>query len=78
MRSASLTEARQNLSAILREVRKGREVILTDRGRPVARIAPVIREASRPFSSHRWIREKVHLKGKPLSETLAEEREDRF
>jgi len=35
MRSAGIREARQNLSALLEEVRKGREVVITDRGRPL-------------------------------------------
>jgi prevent-host-death family protein len=78
MRSAGIREARQNLTAILDEVRKGREVIITDRGRPVARIVPPLEQSTRPFSSHRWIRAKVRLKGRPLSEDLAEEREDRI
>ena len=77
MRSAGLTKARQNFSAILKQVRKGREVIITDRGRPVARIVPIVRQSARPFSSHRWVREKVRVKGRPLSEDLAVEREDR-
>ena len=40
-------EARQNLSELLEEVKKGREIVITDRGRPVARLAPV--ERRRPF-----------------------------
>ena len=78
MRSAGIREARQNLSAILDEVRKGREVLLTDRGRPVARIVPPLRESARPFSSHRRFRQGIRLKGKLLSDTLADERADRL
>ena len=37
MRTAGIREVRQNLSALLREVRKGREIVITDRGEPVAR-----------------------------------------
>jgi prevent-host-death family protein len=76
MRSAGIREARQNLSVILEQVRKGREVVITDRGRPVARIVPARQESARPFSSHRRFRAGIRLKGKPLSETVAEERED--
>src|SRR5438132_1206354 len=36
MRSAGIREARQNLSALLEEVRKGREVVITEHGRPRA------------------------------------------
>src|SRR5436309_2376495 len=40
MRTAGVREARQNLSALLDEVRKGREVVSTERGRPVAQLVP--------------------------------------
>lgn len=77
MKSAGIREARQHLSAILDEVRKGREVVLTDRGRPVARIVPPQRESERPLSSHRRFRAGIRLKGRPLSETVARDRDDR-
>jgi prevent-host-death family protein len=76
MRSAGIREARQNLSVILEQVRKGREVVITDRGRPVARIVTARQKSARPFSSHRRFRAGIRLKGKPLSERVAEERED--
>ncbi len=37
----SIYEAKAKLSAILRVVRKGRRVTITDRGREVARIVPI-------------------------------------
>lgn len=40
MRTAGIREARQNLSALLDEVKKGREVVITERGRPVAKLVP--------------------------------------
>jgi len=78
MRSAGIREARQNLSALLEEVRKGREVVITDRGRPVARLVPPLRQSALPFKDPRRLRARIHLKGKPLSETIAEDREDRL
>ena len=77
MKTAGIREARQHLSAILDEVRKGREVVLTDRGRPVARIVPPLRDSARALSSHRRFRASIRLKGRPLSETVVHEREDR-
>jgi len=77
MKTAGIREARQQLSAILDEVRKGREVVLTDRGRPVARIVPPLCGSARPVSSHRRFRASVRLKGKPISATVVNEREDR-
>jgi prevent-host-death family protein len=47
MRTAGVREARQNLTDLLDDVKKGREIVITDRGRPVARLAPV--ERRRPF-----------------------------
>ena len=38
MRTAGVREARQNLSALLDEVKKGREIVITEHGRPVAKI----------------------------------------
>lgn len=41
MKRASISELKARLSAYLDVVRRGGEVLITDRGRPVARIAPV-------------------------------------
>jgi prevent-host-death family protein len=38
MRSVSVSEARNNLSALLREIRGGATIFITDRGVPVARL----------------------------------------
>ena len=70
MKTAGIRQARQQLSAILDEVRKGREVVLTDRGRPVACIVPPLRDSARPLSSHRRFRAGIRLKGQPLSVTV--------
>jgi prevent-host-death family protein len=78
MKSSGIREARQNLSALLAEVAKGREVVITDRGRPVARLVPPRRESERPFKAHGRIRAAVKLRGRALSESVAAEREDRF
>jgi prevent-host-death family protein len=40
MKTASITEAKNRLSALLDEVRAGETVIITDRGKPVARLEP--------------------------------------
>lgn len=41
MRRVSISELKAKLSEYLKAVRAGEEVIVTDRGRPVARIEPV-------------------------------------
>ena len=41
MQTTSITELKNSLSAYLRNVKAGEEVLITDRGRPIARIVPV-------------------------------------
>ena len=41
MKSATITEAKNGLSALLAQVRAGETIEITDRGIPVARIEPV-------------------------------------
>lgn len=41
MKVAAVTEVKARLSAYLARVRGGEEVLITDRGRPVARMVPV-------------------------------------
>jgi prevent-host-death family protein len=85
----------QHFSKAIRAVRGGKEVILTERGRPVAIITPVREERSeeaalkamadeglitlpsrqRPTPAPRW--RPVSIKGKPLSQTIIEDRDDR-
>jgi prevent-host-death family protein len=41
MRTATVTDAKNRLSALLDRVRAGESVVITDRGVPVARLEPV-------------------------------------
>ena len=41
MKTTSISDLKSHLSAYLDAVRAGEEVLITDRGRPIARIAPV-------------------------------------
>jgi len=43
--SVGMREAKENLSRLVNEVKKGTEIILTERGKPVARLAPVDNES---------------------------------
>lgn len=77
MRTAGIREARQNLSALLDEVRKGREVLITERGRPVAKLVP----ADRPRAgvpNLAAFRRRMPVFDPPISTTIAEGREDRL
>ena len=46
MKIASITETKNNLSALLDKVRSGETVLIVDRGRPVARLESVVPEAA--------------------------------
>jgi prevent-host-death family protein len=90
-----LREANQQFSKAIKAVRAGKEVVLTERGRPIAVIKPikdadaaeaalqamaddgVIRPAARkgPMPAPRW--RPARIKGKPLSQTIIDDREDR-
>jgi prevent-host-death family protein len=41
VKKASITEAKNNLSALIDRVKAGASVLIVDRGRPVARLEPV-------------------------------------
>src|SRR5688500_6315160 len=48
MKKASLTDTKNNLSALIDEVREGETVLILDRGRPVARLEPVVGDSPDP------------------------------
>lgn len=88
-----LREANQHFSKAVKAVRAGREVVLTERGRPIAVIKPIAQAAepeailkrmaaeglvTLPTCKGRLPRFKpVPLGGKPLSQTIIDDREDR-
>lgn len=77
MRTAGVREARQNLSALLDEVKKGREVLITEHGRPVARLVPPHRPRGKGVPNLAAFRRKMPRLDPPLSTLIEEEREDR-
>jgi prevent-host-death family protein len=42
MKTASITETKNQLSALLERVRNGESILILDRGRPVARLEPAL------------------------------------
>ena len=46
MRMATITEAKNRLSALIDRVRHGETIVITDRGRPVARLVSAVTEAA--------------------------------
>jgi prevent-host-death family protein len=75
MRMAGIREARQNLTDLLDDVKKGREVVITDRGRPVARLVPVARKS---FPDLARVRSSFRGVDAALSRAILDEREDRL
>jgi prevent-host-death family protein len=78
MRTAGVREARQNLSALLDEVKKGREVVITERGRPVAKLVPPDRGRGKGVPNLAAFRRTMPVLHPPLSKTVEDEREDRL
>lgn len=78
MRTAGVREARQNLSALLDEVKKGRQVVITERGRPVAKLVPPDRPHGKGVPNLAAFRRTMPVLHPPLSTTVDEDREDRL
>jgi prevent-host-death family protein len=90
-----LREANQQFSKAIKAVRAGKEVVLTERGHPIAVIKPIKEVDSLKASIQSMVDEgllkppmkkgrtpaprwrPVKVKGKPLSQTIIDDREDR-
>jgi prevent-host-death family protein len=90
-----LREANQSFSKAMKAVKQGKEVVLTERGKPIAVIKPLeqkqdqsaiirrleaeglLRPALRrgPMPKPTW--KAIRVKGKPASQTISEERDER-
>jgi prevent-host-death family protein len=46
MKKATITEAKNQLSALIDQVRHGETIVITDRGRPVARLVSALMDAA--------------------------------
>jgi prevent-host-death family protein len=56
MKTANVVQVKARLSEYLRQVKEGSEVVITERGIPVARIAPLAPEEKRSTREERLIR----------------------
>ena len=90
-----LREANQSFSKAMKAVKQGKDVVLTERGKPIAVIKALVpkedqeaiirrlesegllRPASKrgPMPKPAW--KAVHVKGKPMSQRISEERDER-
>jgi prevent-host-death family protein len=78
MQKAGIREARQNISELIDRVRKGGEILITDRGKPVARLVPATRLAARAYPGREAFRRSMPSLSPSLSQAIIEDREDRF
>jgi prevent-host-death family protein len=87
-----LREANQSFSKAMKAVKQGKEVVLTERGKPIAVIKPlegeekaetvirrleaegILRPALKRGPMPDW--KPIRIKGKPMSETIREERDE--
>jgi prevent-host-death family protein len=90
-----LREANQQFSRAIRAVRAGKEVVLTERGRPIAVIKPLERDEGEDVPLRTMAEDGLiipakrkgpmpaaggrpaRVKGKPISDTVIDDREDR-
>ena len=77
MKEAGIREARQNLTALIEEVRKGHEVTITDRGKPVARLVSPRPERAEPFAGRADFRLRMPVLPVSLAESIIDERVER-
>ena len=77
MKEAGIREARQNLTALIEDVRKGHEVTITDRGRPVARLVAPRPEQAKPFEGRAAFRRTMPVLATSLTAAVIDERAER-
>ena len=71
----SAKEARVRLSDLLKRAEKGEEVLLSRRGKKVARIVPV-KKVQKTLPSLKEFRASIRIKGQPLSVAVLKNREE--
>ena len=76
MKTASVGEIQKNFARVLSGINDGQEILITKRGKPVARIVSLAPQ--REIEWPDFYNEAIDLKGKSISEIVIEDREDRF
>ncbi len=77
MLEINVKEVRGNLSSILDKVEQGEEIVITRRGKRVARITG-LDESPTPLKSLKKFRENINIQGNSLSQTVISQREERY
>ena len=76
MRHATVGEIQKNFARVLRGIRAGEEILVTKRGKPIARIVPL-----KPREEIAWpdfFEEAVPLNGSPVCDAVLQGRQERF
>ena len=71
----SAKEARGKLSALLKKVEKGDEIVVVRRGKQVARLVP-FQKKEKHLPKLKEFRASIKIKGKPLSAAISHSREE--
>jgi len=74
MLEINVKEVRVNLASILDRVEKGEEIVITRRGKRIARITNLSDESA-PLESLKQFRNTIRLKGPSLSQSIVNQRE---
>lgn len=78
MKKVQVNEVREKLAKYLAEAEQGEEIIITKHSKPIARLMPMESKKSE-FPDLTEFREKIQVKGKPMSEEVSEmRREERY
>ena len=75
MIEVNVKEARKNLSLILDRVERGEDIVITRRGKKIARLTN-LHDEGRPLSSLKDFRRDIEIKGPSLSQTVIDQRND--
>ena len=76
METTTVGEIQKNFAEVLRKISSGEAVIVTKRGKPVAKITAL--GAKQDIDWPDFFHECIDIEGTPLSEIVVEGREDRF
>jgi len=76
METATVGEIQKNFAGVLKKIKSGEEIIITKRGQPIARITAMV--AKQDINWPDFFEECIEIQGKPLSDIISENRENRF
>ena len=79
MGPVNLKEARRRLGALVKAVERGQSIVITRRGRKVARLVPAEAAPAKGLPDLTEFRKSIKTKGRPLSQiVIAMRDEERF